>query len=141
MNIERKYCLRKLRNAYGDLVGAIGEGSAAIDLALYDAVAGGMYWPEFSSVWRAGASPGIWREPLPFSREAGAAIALVGFALPRVRWALRDDGDIFGAFANVYSRGASPHVGIFSRHAATVPMALCKSVVAALIEIAEEKAS
>jgi hypothetical protein len=141
MSIERRYSLPKLR----DLLlwfDCVEEGSAELNLALYDAVAGGVYWPECSSIWRAGSAPGVWREPLRFSSEEGAAIALARFALPGFDWLMRSDRD--GGYANVYPRrpmGERIRDDSFPCLSATAPLALCHSIILALIDKQRRRAA
>jgi hypothetical protein len=123
-----RFSLPKLRAARLMLI-RDDSGCAEIDRALFDAIAGGRFWPEYAALWR---EAGAWREPLEFSREEGDAIALFNFALPRHHWLMRSDA--CGAFANVYPRvGADYACGANGVYAATAPMALCNSTIVALI--------
>jgi len=115
------------------------EGSAEIDRALFDAVTGGRFWPEYEALWRVG---GVWREPRDFSREVGAALTLFRFALPDFCWLMRSD-DERGVFANIGPRefwNSAVDGPRYRNFAATPALALCKSTIDALIAIEEARA-
>jgi len=137
MSVKRKYSLPKLRAALSLLVSP-DLGSPDVDQAIFDAFTGGVYWPEFSNIWREGSSPGVWREPIDLSRDESAAVAFFHLALPDFGWLMRSD--IRGGFANVYPRFSEGHdFRRFSRYAASPPQALCRSTLAALIAIEEAR--